>query len=153
MSSKVKERIEAARQLLSDFADLPDRELSWDDLHRLTQDKDLFVRRRAVYVLGSAFQHVPDREQAWEDLHRLTQDEHWYVRISANHSLGRASIFEATEAESEENFRKELEKALKFFETSSKEATYYRRPSSFCLPFYRSFYAITFEETGAGDEV
>ena len=96
--------------------------------------------------------HIPDKKQAWEDLHRLTQDEDGDVRAFANHSLGKAYIFEASEAESEQNFRKELEKALEFFERSSKETDYFN-PSRFCLPFYRSFYTITFERAGAEGEV
>jgi hypothetical protein len=42
--------------------------------------------------------------------------------------------------------------ALEFFEKSSKEAAYFN-PSSFCLPFYRSFYTIAFEKAGAEGEV
>ena len=74
------------------------------------------------------------------------------MRVSATHSLGRASVFRATGAESEEDFRKEMKNALEFFERSSKEATY-SNPSGFCLPFYRSFYAITFGKAVAEDEV
>jgi len=42
--------------------------------------------------------------------------------------------------------------AIEFFERSSKEMTYFN-PSRFCLPFYRSFYLVTFEKEGAKDEV
>jgi HEAT repeat protein len=134
------------------FPHIPDKEQAWQDLRRLTQDEDRVVRHSAASSLGVAFPHIPDKEQAWQDLRRLTQDDNDDVRASANHSLGRAHIFKATEAENEENFRKELEKALKFFEKSSKEAAYFN-PSSFCLPFYRSFYTITFKKAGAEGEV
>ncbi len=82
----------------------------------------------------------------------LARDKDKDIRGSANYSLGRASIFKATEAESEKDFRKELEKALGFFEKSLKETTY-RNPASFCLPFYRSFYTITFHKQDAAIEV
>ncbi|MEA1863803.1 MAG: hypothetical protein U9N46_01180 [Euryarchaeota archaeon] len=73
--------------------------------------------------------------------------------MSANYSLGRASIFKATEAESEDDFESELNNAIKFFERSSDEAHSSNNPSSFCLPFYRSFYTITFGKAGAEGEV
>ena len=41
---------------------------------------------------------------------------------------------------------------LKFFERSSQEATYYN-PAKFCLPFYRSFLAVTFQEAGSQEQV
>ena len=128
-------------------------EEGWKDLIRLTHSEYGAVRRNATRWLGSAFPHIPDKTQAWEDLHQLTGDEDSDVRASANHSLGRASIVKATEAESENDFKRELKNALGFFETSSKEAMYYSDPSSFCLPFYRSFYTVTFEKTGAEGEV
>ncbi|MHC1575506.1 MAG: hypothetical protein ACXQTY_06875 [Candidatus Methanogasteraceae archaeon] len=72
--------------------------------------------------------------------------------VSANHSLGRASIFKATETDNKEEFKEEIENAIEFFERSSRERGY-PSPYSFCLPFYRSFYTITFEKEGAKDEV
>ncbi|NOQ33250.1 MAG: hypothetical protein GQ567_03500 [Methanosarcinales archaeon] len=133
------------------------------------------MRWSAAGALGSAFQQVPDKDAAWEDLIRLTGDKDPSVQTSANHSLGRASIFRATGAESEEGFRKEMKNALEFFERSSRGAiwsTPHRlcfplypvtrewggevilfNPSRFCLPFYRSFYTVTFEKEGVEDEV
>jgi HEAT repeat protein/SAM-dependent methyltransferase len=144
-------RLRSAVALGYAFPHVPDREQAWNDLRRLTKGEDRDARSHAAYALGYAFPHVPDREQAWNDLRRLTGDEDSDVRASANHSLGRAFIFKATDAESEEEFRKEIENALTFFERSSKEVSYFN-PSKFCLPFYRSFHAITFEGAGA-DEV
>ena len=138
----------AAHALGTAFQHVPDKEEAWRDLHRLTEDEDSGVRSGAAYALGTAFQHVPDKTQAWRDLIRLTEDEDKYVRVSANHSLGRASILKATATETEEDFRKELKNALSFFEKSLKEERMFN-PSSFCLPFYRSFYTVTFEEAGA----
>jgi HEAT repeat protein/predicted amidohydrolase len=138
-------QIHTLQSLDAAFQYTPDKNQAWKDLHYLTQKKDSGVRRGAANLLGNIFSFIPDKEQVWRDLHRLTQDEDSGVRAYAKHSLGRASIFKATEVESEENFRKEVENSLKFFEESLKEEIYLN-PSEFCLPFYRSFYAITFEK-------
>ncbi len=134
------------------FSHVPDKEQAWADMIRLIKDKNSDVWLDAGRSLGQAFPHVPDKNQAWDDMLRLTQDEDSNVRVYANHSLGRATIFRATEAESEEEFRKGLETALAFFEKASTEATYIN-PSDFCFPFYRSFYAITFNKHEAKAEV
>ncbi len=143
----------AAHVLGIAFQHIPNKEDAWDDLIRLTGDEDCSVRWGAAYALGSAFQHVLDKEEAWNDLHRLTKDKANFMRALANYSLGRASIFKATEAESEEDFENELNNAIKFFERSSKETTSFNNPSRFCLPLYRSFYTIMFEKVGAEGEV
>ena len=135
-------RSEAANALGAAFSAISDKGSAWQDLHRLTGDEDSYVRSEAADALGAAFSAIPDKEAAWQDLHRLSGDEDSYVRVSANHSLGRASIFRATEAEGEEEFRKELENALQYFERSAAEAKY-SNPAKFCLPFYRSFYSLT----------
>ncbi|PHP45277.1 phosphorylase, partial [Methanosarcinales archaeon ex4572_44] len=59
---------------------MPDRDTAWKDLHKLTQDKNSRVRRRAADALGHAFQHIPDRDTAWKDLIQLTQDKNSRVR-------------------------------------------------------------------------
>ncbi|HZY26579.1 MAG TPA: hypothetical protein VFE71_12185, partial [Bacteroidales bacterium] len=62
----------------------------------------------------------------------------------------------ASQAETDEDYKKELEKAIEFFETSAKEASYYfpgNNPAEFCLPFYRSFHAIIFKKHEAREEV
>jgi HEAT repeat protein len=143
-------RLDAAYTLHIVFPYVPDKKHACEDLIRLTQAEDRYVRRGVVKVFGLAFPHTFDKKQIWEDLHRLTRDEDRYVRISARHSLGRLSIFKATETEGEENFKKELENALKFFETSSREANY---SSRFCFLFYRSFYTIAFEKQTTEDQV
>jgi HEAT repeat protein len=142
----------AAKSLGSVSPHVPDKEQAWTDLILLTQDKNRFVRRLAAKSLDSVFPHVPDKKQAWADLILLTQDEDWNVRVFANYSLGRASIFRATKAEREEVFRQDLENALAFFENASTEAIFIN-PSNFCLPFYRSFYTITFKEQESEAEV
>ncbi len=142
----------AVDALGSAFQHALDREEAWNDLHRLTGSEDVYVRLGAAGALGSAFQHVPDKKQVWRDLIWLTEDEDKYVRASANHSLGRAFIFEATEAEGSDDFKSELKKAIQFFERSLKEGVD-SNSSSFCLPFYKSFYSLTFEKAGAEEEV
>ena len=49
-------------------------------------------------------------------------------------------------------FREKMENAIGFFERSSNEVEY-SNPSRFCLPFYRSFYTVTFKKEGAEDEI
>ncbi|MBW2738871.1 MAG: HEAT repeat domain-containing protein [Deltaproteobacteria bacterium] len=140
----------AADALGSAFASVPDKKQACEDLHRLTSAKDKDVRRGAADALGSAFASVLDKKQACEDLHRLTFDTDSYVRASAYHSLGKASIFKAANAENDIDLKKEMEAAIGYFEKSSQQ-TEKSKPSKFCLPLYRSFYALTFrkEETEA----
>ncbi len=130
------------------FSQVSDKKLTWNILHLMTK----YAHDASAVAIGLAFPYVPNKKQAWNDLIRLAQNKDKDVRGSANYSLGRASIFKATEAESENGFRKELEKALGFFEKSLNETTY-RNPASFCLPFYRSFYTITFQKQDAAIEV
>jgi HEAT repeat protein len=147
-------RQKVAKALGSAFSQVPDKQQAWNDLHRLTNDEDSEVRLRAANALGSAYSQVLDKQQALNDLHRLTSDEDYYVRSYSNHSLGRVSIFMASQAETEENYKKELEKAIKFFETAAKESPYtWFNPAQFCLPFYRSFHTIIFKKQVAREEV
>jgi len=142
----------AADALSSAFSQVPDKQQAWNDLLRLTNDEDRNVKCSAVSALSSSFSQVPDKQQAWNDLHRLTSDEDRNVRSYSNHSLGRVSIFMASQAETEENYKKELEKAIEFFETAAKESRYIN-PAQFCFPFYRSFYTIVFKKQEAREEV
>jgi SAM-dependent methyltransferase len=64
----------------------------------------------------------------------------------AYYSLGSASVYKATETGDEEKFSEELKKAIDYFEKSSKEAiSAFFSPAHFCLPFYRSYYAVISE--------
>ncbi|MCX9086311.1 MAG: HEAT repeat domain-containing protein, partial [Candidatus Methanoperedens sp.] len=130
------------------------RKQAWDDLIRLTKDENYDVRRYAADAFGICYSQIPEeyKKQAWDDLIRLTQDKDKDVRVAANHSSGRVSIYRASKAEDDELIRNELETALRFFEKSSNESTYFN-PAKFCLPFYRSFYTITFRKEGAEAEV
>ena len=126
------------------FSHIPDKKQAWEHLHRLTNDEVAYVRLRAVKVIGAAYLYITDKEQAWTDMLNLAKDSNNEVKASANYSLGRVSIIKATEVETDEKFRVELEKALRFFEKSATEITY-SNPANFCHPFYRSFYVLTFK--------
>jgi HEAT repeat protein len=137
-------RWDAVYALGSAFVLLPDKIQGWQDLLRLTQDQNSEVRRGAVLALGSAFALMPDKTQSWEDLLRLTQDKDSDVRMYAYHSLGRFSVYKALEANEKNNIKSGLEAAVEFFEKSSQEQSY-SNPARFCLPFYRSYLALTFQ--------
>ena len=125
------------------FLHVPDKKVAWEDLHRLTMDEEKGVQRNAAFALGEAFPYVPDKKVAWEDLHRLAENLDRDVRMYAYHSLGSVSVYKATEIEDEDKFRDELKRAIDYFEKTSHEATHiFLNPASFCLPFYRSYYAV-----------
>jgi HEAT repeat protein len=145
-------RWQAADALGSAFSHVPDKNQAWLDIHGLASEKYGNLRRSAAYALGSAFSHMPDKNQAWSDLYRLTSDNDIYVRAQAYHSMGNISISRAVDTENEENFKKEIEEAIKYFEKASREKTY-SNPAKFCLPFYRSFYTLTFKKEEAEAEV
>jgi HEAT repeat protein len=140
-------RFGAASGLGSAFSYIQDKQYAWNDLHILTNDKDSGVRFGAASAIGSAFSDVPDKQQARSDLIKLTRDENSDVRTYANHSLGKVSIFKASQSEREEEYKRELEIAISFFEKATQESSYrWDNPSQFCLPFYRSFYTIIFQK-------
>jgi len=143
-----------ASVLGSAFSHVPDKQQAWNDLHRLTNDQEINVRLRAASALGSAFSHVPDKQQAWNDLHRLINDENSHIRTYANHSIGKVSIFKASQSENEEEYKRELETAIAFFEKAAVGSTDERsNPAQFCFPFYRSFHTIIFNKQNAKEEV
>ncbi|RXA20980.1 HEAT repeat domain-containing protein [Methanosarcina sp. MSH10X1] len=134
------------------FSQLSSKEQAWNDLQSLANDKDRGVRLRAASAIGSIFYHIPDKQQAWNELHRLTNDQDTGVKAYANHSLGEISIFKASQAEKEEDYKRELEEAIEFFEIAAQEDKW-GSPSQFCLPFYRSFHTIIFKRQEAQEEV
>ncbi|WP_053228912.1 HEAT repeat domain-containing protein [Methanosarcina soligelidi] len=144
-------RWEAALAFGSAFFYVFEKQQAWSDLCRLTND-DSNVRCGAALALGSAFACITDKERAFENLCRLTTDEDWIVRSYANHSLGKISILKASQAQTEENYRKKLESAIEFFENASERGSSLSI-SQFCLPFYRSFYTIIFKKQDANEEV
>jgi hypothetical protein len=155
------------------YSQIPDKKQAWTDLIRLIQD---FGSANGAYgaciALRTAISHVPDKKQAWSDLIQIALKDDmiiWHVidvlnhgfylvsdihaQKSANYFLGRLCISKASEAENEEEFKNELEKAIKFFINVSNESNSTRYSAQFCLPFYLSFYAITFKNEEAEAEV
>jgi len=195
VNSKWEEDREIAAELLGeDFLDLPNRIQACEDLHKLTLDKDSFVRLYTVSSVAINFAHVHNKEGIWIDLHRLSFDldilvkfnvasameavfhhlnekerkqaledlyrlriaeEHRDVRKAANYSLGKLSVYKASEAENEDDYKRELETAIQFFEKSSEASTSFTflNPANFCLPFYRSFYSIVFNKQSEMEDI
>lgn len=140
--------------LKTNFQDISDKKQAWLSLHRLVYDEDDEIRWRAAKAVGNAYKYLSEKEEALKDLDILTSDNGEFVRVYANHSLGKISIFEAAQAEKEEDYKKELEKAIAFFEKATQESLGKSfNPSQFCLPFYRSFYTIIFKKSEAKEEV
>ena len=146
-------RSKAVIALGSSFSYIPDKQQALNDLHILVDDEDHIVRIWVADVLGSVFSQVPDEQWAWKDLQKLTNDVDNNVRAYANHSLGKISIFKASQAEKEEDYKNELEDAIKFFENSARESLGKPNPAHFCFPFYRSFHTIIFQKPEAEEEV
>jgi HEAT repeat protein len=86
-NGKVENRRSAVDLLATYFSSLSDKALAWQDLIRLNQDEDHYVRWRAAYALETALRHAPDASQVWKDLIILTQDERWDVQESATDAL------------------------------------------------------------------
>ena len=72
-SREIAERIEAAEALRDNFGQLHDKKEAWQDLLRLTQDRNSNVRDLAMGAIECAFGLIPDRDDAWKDLVRLTR--------------------------------------------------------------------------------
>ena len=137
----------AARALGYVFSQVSKRTDAWNDLHLLANDPIGDVKRNAAISIGSVFSQIPDPIQAWDDLSNLATVENIYVKIDANCSLGKASIFKACQAEKEDDYEKELENAINFFEKAVKESpNEWFNPAQFCFSFYRSFYTIIFKK-------
>jgi HEAT repeat protein len=138
------------------YSQIPEKykQQAWYDLHELMHDKNNNVRRSVALALGDCYSQIPEeyKQRAWSHLISLTQDDDKYVQTTANHSSGRISIYRASQAKDDESFRKELETALSFFRNSYNKAIY-SNSAKFCLPFYLSFYTITFRKKDAEAEV
>lgn len=89
-SEDPKERIKALGLIKENFSLLLDKQQAWNDLIRLTNDEDSYVKSEVAYALRCAFSHIPDKQQAWNDLHRLTNDEGSDVRSRAVYVLDSA---------------------------------------------------------------
>lgn len=127
-----------------------DKEL-WEIFRKLGRDKSDGIRRIIARTYGDLFKYEPYKSRIIRELLRLAKDEDCYVRSFANHSFGRASVFMAAEAENRNELEKLLKDAIEYFEESFREETPYK-PAKFCLPFYRSYFAVTFENANE-DEI
>jgi HEAT repeat protein len=145
-------KYKAAEVLGGALSQVPDKQQAWNDLIKMTNDINWSVRHNAASALGNAFSQVPDKQQTWNDLIKMTNDENRSVRSSSNYSLAIVSIFKASQAETDEDYKKELEGAIEFFEIAAKESIF-SNPAIFCLPFYRSFHTIIFKKQEAREEV
>jgi len=146
-------RNQVAYALVSAFRLIPDKQRLSQDLRNCIRNKDRNVKATVASILSSVYSQLPDQRQFWEELIELTSDEDIGVRRNAYYCLGKISIFKASQAENEIDYRREFEQAIKFFEKTSQESTLFN-PSQFCLPFYRSFYTIISDENQqAKDEV
>jgi len=143
----------AVGAIASAFQYITDKEQAWKNLLELTKDEDSEVRMDAAYALGPAFQYVSDKEQTIKELLKLAKDGVSVVSVSANYSLGKISIYKATEAESEDELKEEMAKAIGYFEKSSQESKFCFNPAKFCLPFYRSYNAVIFRQENAKEEI
>ncbi|MDQ1251840.1 MAG: hypothetical protein QG646_951 [Euryarchaeota archaeon] len=145
-------RSSAIASIVSVFPHIPNKEQAWEVLHGLTNSEDSFKRNCGALALGSVFSHLINKQELMDDLLRLSADGDRTVRMNANHSLGKISILKASQENNPEDYRKELERAIIYFEQASKESIK-PNPAEFCLPFYRSFHAILFEREEAREEV
>lgn len=134
----------AAKALGTAFIHVRDTREAWTILHKLAHDTDDNVRSSIAYTIGSVFSYIPDKDEAWEDLVNLSQDKNNVVQMNAYHSLGRVSIFKATTAKDNDTLKRNLEDAINYFDKSSYDSD--NSPSRFCYSFYRSYYAITFQD-------
>lgn len=142
----------AAKAICYSFSLLPNKQKTWNTLTKLITDEDDYVRCDAVYAVDSAFPYLSEKELAWNYLINLTNDESERVRAYANYSLGKISISKASQAEKEDEYKKELENAINYLETARLESNW-ENPSPFCLPFYYSLYTILFEEYSTQEEL
>jgi hypothetical protein len=122
-----------------------DKEQAWGDLESLMYDKESIVRRNAISSAGSVYSYILQKELVWGDLVQFAQEKDRDIRIIANDSLGNICIHKAIETESLEVFKDEFDKALKYFETSSREEVM-SSYSKFSLKFYTFVYNLIFND-------
>jgi hypothetical protein len=89
-----------------------------EEIHNQCFSKDSKKRMRALDKL-KYISYMPDKQQAWNNSHKLANDTDIYVRIYAQYSLEKVFIFKASQSENEEDYKKELENAIEFFEKIS----------------------------------
>lgn len=163
-------RAKAASTLGYVFSQMPNKQQAFKDLIKLTTNKDDNLRSSAACALCSNYFILPEKQQTFKKLIKLTNDQSRCIRAYAYHTLGKISIFNASHTEKEEDYRKELEKAITFFEAAAVESNYAKfnpahepnyvkfdyvkfNPAQFCLPFYRSFYSIIFKKQNSEKKI
>lgn len=149
-------RWKTAHAIGKSFRDLPDKAQAWNMLIELTADSDGIVQEfssRGLSFASAFSKEMQDVIDIQRDLHKLSHHQSNFVRMYAYYCLGRISISHAIDAENEADFRKELERGLDFFEKAYDQPIFSQpictNPARFCLPFYRSFYVITFKNNEA----
>lgn len=145
-------RLSAEESLVKAVPYIEDDLQASEYLLRLINDDSISIRTSIAKGLNHAFPKIINKIFAWDNLLKLVNDEDAGLRAFVNYSLGKASIFKAGIAETEDNFKDELQKAFEFFEKSLRDSNC-NNPADFCLPFYRLFYTLTFEEQNVGTEV
>lgn len=123
-----------------------------EKIHNQCLSEDPKELIKALNQLNNSFSSLPDREQAWKDLIKLTEYETIAVKEYANNSLGIISVFRASQAEKEKDFKDELETAISFFEKATHDSIWYNS-SRFHLDFYCSFHNLIFKRQESKDEV
>ncbi|MGB9928276.1 MAG: HEAT repeat domain-containing protein [Methanosarcina sp.] len=71
-SQVTNERIKAAKQLGALFEVFPERKQAFEDLLKLSSDRDNEVREEAIKSLTMVFPNIPDKELAWDKFVNLT---------------------------------------------------------------------------------
>ncbi len=152
-------RWKTAHAIGKSFRDLPDKAKAWNTLIELTADSDGVVQEFSSRGLSFASAFTNEMQNATEiqrDLHKLTHHGNNIVRMYAYYCLGRISINHAIEAETDADFKTKLEMGLDFFEKAYNLPIHNQQncinPARFCLPFYRSFYVLTFKNNEALNE-
>lgn len=123
-------------------------------IHDQCLSSDHKERLEAIKQLQTFFLSIRDKQRAWNDLLILKNDEICDIRASAKNCLGKVSVFNASQASDEENYKKEFDNVITFFEEAFNESSS-KCPnlSQFCLPFFRSFYSIIFKKQEAKEEL
>lgn len=135
------------------FSNIPDKQQVWNYLLTLINDENSSSRLSVVGTLYSIYSQMSDKEEVWNDSMRLTTHQYEDVRAYAYQILGEMSVPLASMANNDEDYKKELQKTIVFFDKANQESPcWIQSPSHFYLPLYRSFYAIVFTKQEIKEE-
>lgn len=153
-------RWKTAQAIGNAFRDIPHKDQAWNALIELVRDSDSAVQEFSARGLSFAIassKQMNNENNLLQDLHKLTHHKNNYVRMYAFYCLGKGTISDAIDSENEKDFRKKLEKALEYFEKAYNQSicnqSICNNPARFCLPFYSSFYLLTFKDNESLNEV